>query len=115
MLLGNILIPLAIVGFFVMSLVAVYQSDIRRLLAYSSIAQMGYIFTAISMATEAGLTAGIIHIINHAFIKAALFVAVGCIIYRLGSATISDMPYLIRSMPWTVSAFIIAGIINPAI
>ncbi|MGH1484993.1 MAG: monovalent cation/H+ antiporter subunit D family protein [Cellvibrionaceae bacterium] len=110
MLLGKILLPLAIVGFFVMSVVAIFQSDIRRLLAYSSIAQIGYIFAVVSMATEAGITAGVIHIINHAFIKAALFVAVGCIIYRLGSANIADMSGLIRSMPWTVSGFIIAGL-----
>jgi multicomponent Na+:H+ antiporter subunit D len=110
MLLGNILLPLAIVGFFVMSVVAIFQSDIRRLLAYSSIAQIGYIFAAVSMATEAGLTAGIIHIINHAFIKAALFVAVGCMVYRLGSAHYHNMSHLIKSMPWTASAFIIAGL-----
>ncbi|MGH1440356.1 MAG: monovalent cation/H+ antiporter subunit D family protein [Cellvibrionaceae bacterium] len=110
MLLGKVLLPLAVVGFFVMSVVAIFQTDIRRLLAYSSIAQLGYMFTAVSMATHAGLTAGIIHIVNHAFIKTALFIAVGCIAYRIGSTRISDMNNLLRSMPWTVSAFIIAGL-----
>ena len=110
MLLGAILLPLAVVGFFVMSLVAIFQADIRRLLAYSSVAQIGYIFVAIIMASEAGLTAGIIHIVNHAFIKAALFIAVGCIAFRLGSTKIKDMGGLIAYMPWTTSAFIIAGL-----
>ena len=110
MLLGNILLPLAVIGFFVMSIVAIFQTDIRRLLAYSSIAQLGYIVVAVIMATEAGITAGIIHIINHAFIKAALFIAVGCIAHRLGSTRIKDMNGLMASMPWTTSAFIIAGL-----
>lgn len=110
MLLSYVLLPLSIIGFFVMSVVAIFQTDIRRVLAYSSIAQIGYIVAAICMATESGLTAGIIHIINHAFIKAALFMAVGCMLYRLGSANINDMGNLIRLMPWTSSAFIVAGL-----
>lgn len=110
MLLANILLPLAVIGFFVMSVVAIYQTDLRRLLAYSSIAQIGYIFAVISMATLEGISAGIIHIINHAFIKAALFMAVGCIVYRLGHARIKEMTFLIQSMPWTVGAFILGGI-----
>lgn len=110
LLLGNILLPLAVIGFFAMSVVAIFQNDIRRVLAYSSIAQIGYIFAAASMATETGVAASIIHIVNHAFIKAALFVAVGCIAYRIGSSKTADMAFLIRSMPWTVSAFIVAGL-----
>ncbi len=110
LLLGNILLPLAVVGFFVMSVVAVFQTDIRRVLAYSSIAQIGYIFAAISMATEQGLTAGIIHIINHAFIKTALFISVGCILYRYGTANINQLGGIMKSMPWTCAAFIIAGL-----
>ena len=80
------------------------------MLAYSSVAQIGYIVVAVIMATDAGVTAGIIHIINHAFIKTALFIAVGCIAYRIGSTRIKDMGGLIRIMPWTCSAFIIAGL-----
>lgn len=110
MLLGNVLLPLAIVGFFVMSVVAIFQTDMRRLLAYSSIAQLGYMFTAIAMATEIGLTAGIIHLVNHAFIKAALFMAVGCLFYRYGSAKITDVKGALYCMPWTVSAFILGGL-----
>lgn len=110
LLLGDILLPLAVVGFFAMSIVAVFQTDIRRVLAYSSIAQVGYIFAAISMATHQGLTAGIIHIINHAFIKTALFISVGCILYRYGTARIDDLRGIVKSMPWTCAAFIIAGL-----
>ena len=104
------LLPLSIVGFLLMSVVAVFQTDLRRMLAYSSIAQIGYIVASISMATQAGLTAGIIHIINHAFIKAALFMSVGCIIYSIGNARTSSVGGLMRTMPWTTSGFIVAGI-----
>lgn len=108
--LTDVLLPLAIIGFLLMSLVAVFQTDIRRVLAYSSIAQLGYMIAAISMATHEGLTAAVIHIINHGLIKAALFMAAGCMLYRLGSAHISSVGGLVRSMPWTASAFIVAGL-----
>lgn len=110
MLLSKILLPLAAVGFIVMSVVAIFQTDIRRMLAYSSIAQIGYILSGIAMANQAGLSAAMIHIINHGLIKSALFMATGCIIYRLGSAHIQSMRQLIHSMPMTVSAFAFGGI-----
>ncbi len=109
MLLNYVLLPLSVIGFFVMSVVAIFPQDIRRMLAYSSIAQIGYIVAAISMETHAGLMAGIIHMVNHAFIKAALFMSVFCIIYRVGSVNISDMVGLLQHSPWSVAAFIIAG------
>lgn len=110
MLLSYVLLPLSVISFITMSLVAIFQTDIRRMLAYSSVAQIGYIVAGFSMASLSGLTAAVVHIINHAFIKAALFIAVGCIIYRLGSAQIKNMGGLIKNMPWTCSAFIVAGL-----
>ena len=110
LVLGDILLPLAIVAFLLMSVVAIFQTDVRRILAYSSVAQIGYIVGAVGLYTPEGLSAGIVHIINHAFIKAALFLAVGCILYRLGTAKVSSLRGLIRMMPWTCSAFIIAGL-----
>lgn len=110
MLLGGVLLPAAIIGFLLMSLVAIFQTDIRRLLAYSSIAQIGYIVAAIAMMTHSGLSAALIHIFNHGLIKSALFMATGCMIYRLGHAKIASLPQLFSSMPFTVSAFVFGGI-----
>lgn len=110
MLLSKVLLPLAIVGFIVMSLVAIFQTDLRRMLAYSSIAQIGYILAGIAMANQAGISSAMIHIINHGLIKSALFMATGCIIYRLGSAHIQSLRQLISSMPITVAAFVVGGI-----
>ena len=100
--------PLAIVGIFVASTVAIYQPDLKRLLAYSSVAQIGYIMLGIGMGTVTGLTAGIAHIFNHALMKCALFMAVGCIVLRLNSSLLEDMAGIGRRMPATSFAFVLA-------
>lgn len=110
LLLNNVLLPAAVAGFVLMSLVAVFQTDLRRMLAYSSVAQIGYIVAGISLASQAGLTAGIVHIVNHAVVKAALFMAVGCIIYRVGHAHRPSFDSLFKQMPFTCIAFIISGL-----
>ena len=79
------------------------------MLAYSSVAQIGYIVAGFSMASQAGLAAGIVHIVNHALIKASLFMAVGCIIYRVGHAHISSLDNLFKRMPFTCVAFMLSG------
>lgn len=105
-----VLLPAAIAAFLTMSLVAIYQTDLRRMLAYSSVAQIGYILAGISLATQQGLTAAVVHMFNHGMIKAALFMAVGCILYRVGHTHIPSFDRLISRMPLTVTAFIIAGL-----
>lgn len=110
MVLNAVLLPTAVIGFVVMSLVAVFQTDLRRLLAYSSIAQIGYIVAGIAIASQAGITAGFAHILNHAIIKATLFMSVGCVMYRIGHAHAPSFDRLFTSMPFTVVAFIIAGL-----
>lgn len=108
--LNGVLLPAAVAGFLLMSLVAVFQTDLRRILAYSSVAQLGYIVAGIAFATQTGLTAGIVHILNHALVKSALFMAVGCIIYQVGHAHSPSFDRLFRSMPFTCTAFIISGL-----
>ncbi|MFT5089049.1 MAG: multicomponent Na+:H+ antiporter subunit D [Candidatus Latescibacterota bacterium] len=108
--LNAILVPLAIAGIFVASTVAIYQSDLKRLLAYSSIAQIGYIMLGIGMGTVTGLTAGIAHIFNHALIKCALFMVVGCIALRLNSSRLEDMAGIGRRLPVTSFAFVLGGL-----
>lgn len=110
MLLGYVLLPAAIIGFVVMSIVAVFQNDIRRLLAFSSIAQIAYILVGICLLSVTGLSASLMHIINHGLIKSALFMATGSLIYAIGSSQLSSLPRLIGVMPLTIGAFIMAGI-----
>jgi multicomponent Na+:H+ antiporter subunit D len=101
---------LAILAMFVASMVAIFQNNIKRMLAYSSIAQIGYMILGISLATVAGLTGGIIHLFNHAIIKGLLFMAVGAIAYRIGTVRLDDMAGLGRRMPLTMGAFVVGGL-----
>ena len=109
MQLDRVLLPLALVAIFSMSLVAIFQANVKRMLAYSSIAQIGYMILGISMASVTGLTAGILHLFNHALIKGGLFMALGCVMYRVGSVEIEAMRGLAKKMPWTMAAFVSGG------
>ena len=92
------------------SLAAIRQNNVKRMLAYSSIGQIGYIVLGIGIAHVTGLAAGIIHLFNHALIKTALFLALGCVFYRTTSVTLEDMRGLGRKMPWTMAAFVVGGL-----
>ena len=108
--LGAILMPMALAGIVVASSVAILQDNLKRMLAYSSIAQIGYMLLGVSFASVLGLTGGIVHLFNHALMKAALFMALGCVFYRLGSVMLADFAGLGRRMPWTMAGFVIAGL-----
>ncbi len=108
--LDRLLVPLAAAGVLSASVVALYQSDVKRLLAYSSIAQIGYMALGVGLASVTGLTAALIHLFNHALIKAALFMALGCVSYRIGSVALADLGGIGRRMPWTMAAFVVGGL-----
>jgi len=101
---------LAVLGMLTASAVAVNQPDARRMLAYSSVAQVGYMVLGLSLASVAGLTASLLHLMNHALMKGALFMAMGCVAYRLGGTRVADLAGLGRAMPWTMAAFVAAGL-----
>lgn len=101
---------LAVVGMFVGSIIAIYQSNIKRMLAYSSVAQVGYIILGLSFVSTTGVAAGIVHVFNHALMKGALFMAMGCIFYSIGSSQLKDMAGLGKKMPFTMAAFIGGGL-----
>jgi multicomponent Na+:H+ antiporter subunit D len=106
----RVLLPLAILGVLSGSMTAIYQMNVKRLLAYSSVAQIGYIVLGISLVSVAGLTGGLLHLFNHALIKGSLFLAMGCVMYRVGSVRIEAMRGLGRRMPWTMAAFVLGGL-----
>lgn len=105
-----VVLPLALVGIVVASTVALFQHDLKRMLAYSSIAQIGYMLLGITLLSHAGLMASIIHLFNHAVAKAALFAAAGAFILRTGTTSIRDLAGVGRDMPWTTAAFVAAGL-----
>ena len=108
--LNLILTPLSIAAMFIGSTAAIYQTDFKRLLAYSSIAQIGYMTLGLSLDSELGTTAGIVHLFNHALMKGGLFLVAGCIVARLGSSAIEDMRGLGKRMPLTAAALVVGGL-----
>jgi multicomponent Na+:H+ antiporter subunit D len=108
--LDTILLVLAVIAMFAASAVAIFQTNLKRMLAYSSVAQIGYIILGISFANVNGLSAGIIHLFNHALMKGGMFLALGCIFYRIASVNINDMAGMGRRMPWTMGAFVVGGL-----
>ncbi|MEM7507542.1 MAG: monovalent cation/H+ antiporter subunit D family protein [Pseudomonadota bacterium] len=101
---------LACLGMLVPSVVAVFQVNVKRMLAYSSVSQVGYMILGIALLNATGLTGGIAHMFNHAIIKCCLFLAVGCVVYSTGIQRIEQMAGLGRTMPLTMAAFVIAGL-----
>ncbi len=107
---GPLILVLAVAAIVICSLVAVWQRNIKRILAFSSVAQIGYMLLGVSLGTVMGLQATLLHIFNHAMMKAGLFLACGCILYRVGSMKLVDLQGVGRRMPWTMMAFTLCGL-----
>ncbi len=78
---------------------AILQEDAKRILAYSTIAQVGYIVLGLSLNSTLGVAGGLLQLVNHAIFKSLLFFVVGGIIYRTGTKNLSELGGLIKKMP----------------
>ena len=107
---SEVLLILSVTAMFVASLLAVFEGDVKRLLAYSSLGQIGYITLGIALANVAGLTGGIVHLFNHALMKTALFLALGAVVYRTGTVRLADLSGIGRQMPLTMAVFVVGGL-----
>ena len=105
-----LLVPLSVAALIIGAIAALGQSDLRRLLAYSSVSQVGYLTLGLSFGSLTGLTGGLVHVFNHALIKGGLFLVAAGVIARTGSSAIADLRGLGRRMPWTAAAFAIGGL-----
>ncbi len=108
--LNEAFLTLGVAGVLIASFYAIYQQDAKRLLAYSSVGQIGYMVLGIGFGSALGLTATLVHVFNHALMKGALFMAVGAVVYRVGSSGLADLRGLGRRMPWTFAALFFAGL-----
>lgn len=108
--LDAVLLPLALLAMFVASTVAIFQRDVKRMLAYSSVAQVGYMLLGMSLANVDGLTGGIVHLFNHALIKSGLFLVMAVVLLSVGSTRLDDMRGLGRKLPLTMAAFVLGGL-----
>ncbi|MBD3647709.1 MAG: monovalent cation/H+ antiporter subunit D family protein [Pseudomonadales bacterium] len=108
--LQQIFLVLSLAGILIASTTAIFQENVKRLLAYSSVAQIGYMILGFSLASVTGLTASLLHLFNHALMKGALFLALGAVMYRIGSVRLDDLAGLGKSMPLTMGAVVIGGL-----
>lgn len=105
-----VIVPLAVLAMFAASFVAVFQQDLKRLLAYSSVAQIGYMMLGIGFLNAKGLTASLIHLFNHGITKGALFMVVGAYVLRAGDSFCDRLNGLGKQMPITSAAFVVGGL-----
>jgi multicomponent Na+:H+ antiporter subunit D len=108
--LQTLFMGLGLIGVFVASTVAIYQSNVKHIFAYSSIAQVGYMIVGFSVSSVTGLTATLLHLFNHALMKSALFLALGAVMHRIGSVQLNQFQGLGRQMPLTMAAIVLGGL-----
>jgi hydrogenase-4 component F len=104
---------LVALGAFTMLLgiiLALTQDDLKRLLAYSSVSQMGYVLVGIGLGTYLGCYGGLFHLLNHALYKSLLFMCVGAVIYATGARRISELGGLRNRMPITSACFFLGAL-----
>lgn len=107
---GLALSILGIITVFYGEIMALLQKDIKRLLAYSTMAQIGEIVVTLGLGTYLSMVAGLYHVLNHAAMKGLLFLGFGILVYRLKSRQISDFKGIGKVMPFT-SACLSIGIL----
>lgn len=106
-------LPMLIVASFtiiVASLFAITQDDLKRRLAYSSVAQVSYIVLGLFLLTPDGATGGLLHIAHHAFMKGCLFLCAGVIIHETKKKNVSEMDGIGSRIPLTMAAFAVAAL-----
>ena len=89
---------------------ALAQTDLKRMLTYILVSEVGYLALGVGLGNRNGLTGAILHILNDAFMMLALFMVVGAIMYRHGGRRISELRYLHKKMPFTMAVFVVAAL-----
>ena len=106
----EILIPLGLAMALIPLCYAVVENNIRRVLAYSLINQVGFMIVGIGIGTELALNGVAAHAVCHILYKSLLFMSAGAIIKQTGKQNLSDLGGLFRSMPWTATFCIVGGL-----
>ncbi len=89
---------------------ALMQNDVRKLLSYHIVSQVGYMVAGIGIGTAIGINGGIAHVFNHILYKALLFMCMGAVIYRTGKMNLTELGGLAKKMPVTTIACVIAAL-----
>lgn len=106
----SILCWMAAVAIIAGGIMALAQVDLKRMLVYILVSEVGYIVLGVGLANKAGLIGAILHILNDSLMMLCLFLVVGAIMYRLKTRDISNFRYLHRKLPFTMGAFVVAGL-----
>jgi multicomponent Na+:H+ antiporter subunit D len=106
---GSLLV-MATLGIFVGSILAIRQKDIKKMLAYSTVAQVGYVFLGIGLFSEKAMIGAILHVFNHAVMKSMLFLSAGLLIKYSGRRKISDLAGLGSTYPLPMIAFSVGAL-----
>ena len=112
MQLGTVQFMLVFIGsvsMFVCVTMALAQHDFKRLLAFHSISQIGYVLTAVGLCTAFGISAGLYHAMNHTLFKGLLFLAAGAVLHQTGTTDLGKLGGLSRRMPHTTVLFLIGA------
>ncbi len=105
-----IILGTGILGALVASAIAIFQDNLKRLFAWSSIGQVGYMAIGLGLATTSGVAATFLHLFNHALMKTAIFMAIGGLCYVTGTTNTASLQNAGRRMPWTMAAILIGGL-----
>ena len=107
---GMMLAILGLVSMVVGAFMALVQRDLKRMLAYSGISQLGYILLGIGLGTALGIQGGLFHLLNNAIYKTMLFMVAGAIIYRVGTSNMDELGGLWNNMPLTAMIFMVGAL-----
>ena len=102
--------PLALVAMFLMSLIAIFQKDLKKMLAFSSISQIGYMLLGLTFLTKEGIQATLVTMFNHGITKATLFMSIGIYLFNIKSANLNNIKGLGKDMPFTSLAFLFGAL-----
>jgi multicomponent Na+:H+ antiporter subunit D len=105
----GLLLTVGVVSALLGAIMALAQDDLKRLLAYDTISQMGILAIGLGTGTAPGVTGAVYHLVNHALFKALLFLCAGAIVHRTGLTKLSEMGGLARRMPAVAVAFVIGA------
>ena len=103
------LVFLGSVSMFVCVTMALAQHDFKRLLAFHSISQIGYVLTAVGLCTAMGVSSGLYHAMNHTLFKGLLFLAAGAVLHETGTTDLGKLGGLSKKMPHTTVLFLIGA------
>jgi NADH:ubiquinone oxidoreductase subunit 5 (subunit L)/multisubunit Na+/H+ antiporter MnhA subunit len=105
----NTVIGISVITIVVAGACALIENNMKRILAYSTISQLGYVILAFSLGTDLSFKIGLLYILAHSLAKAGLFLCAGIVEHKTGTKDINELGGLIKSMPYTGLAYILCA------